>query len=123
MLISNTDDHLRNHGFLYVCGTGWRLAPAYDLNPIPAETKPRILSTSITFDSPAASLELAFEVADEFGLDRSEARQIAGEVGAATSRWRQAARLQGLPDSALARMTSAFEHVDLDLALRSASSS
>ncbi|MFO0816511.1 MAG: HipA domain-containing protein [Pirellulales bacterium] len=120
VLISNTDDHLRNHGFLYECGTGWRLAPAYDLNPIPAETKPRILSTSITFDSPAASLELAFEVADEFGLARSEARQIAGEVGAATSRWRQAARLQGLPDSALARMTSAFEHVDLDLALRSA---
>ena len=36
VLISNTDDHLRNHGFLYIEGAGWRLAPAYDLNPVPA---------------------------------------------------------------------------------------
>ncbi len=47
VLVSNTDDHLRNHGFLYAGGRGWRLAPAYDLNPVPTELKTRLLSTSI----------------------------------------------------------------------------
>ena len=44
ILISNTDDHLRNHGFLYAGQEGWRLSPAYDLNPVPTDIKPRILS-------------------------------------------------------------------------------
>src|SRR5256884_1618278 len=44
ILISNTDDHLRNLGFLCAGSEGWRLAPAYDLNPVPVETKPRVLS-------------------------------------------------------------------------------
>ncbi|MBN4056426.1 type II toxin-antitoxin system HipA family toxin, partial [Rhodothermus sp. AH-315-K08] len=47
VLISNTDDHLRNHGFLYVGDAGWRLSPAYDLNPVPTDIRPRILSTAI----------------------------------------------------------------------------
>ena len=45
ILISNTDDHLRNHAFLYEGNDGWRLSPAYDLNPVPPDLKPRILST------------------------------------------------------------------------------
>ena len=44
ILISNTDDHLRNHGFLYAGQEGWRLSPAYDLNPVPTDIKPRILT-------------------------------------------------------------------------------
>ena len=47
ILISNTDDHLRNHGFLYDAAGGWRLSPAYDLNPVPVDIKPRILTTAI----------------------------------------------------------------------------
>ena len=47
ILLSNTDDHLRNHGFLYEGPQGWRLAPAYDLNPVPADIKPRNLSTRL----------------------------------------------------------------------------
>ena len=43
ILISNTDDHLRNHGFLYGGPDGWRLAPAYDLNPVPVDIKPRVI--------------------------------------------------------------------------------
>jgi serine/threonine-protein kinase HipA len=50
VLISNTDDHLRNHGFSYEGAAGWRLAPASDLNPVPVETKSRMLSTPISFD-------------------------------------------------------------------------
>src|SRR5437879_10812943 len=66
ILISNTDDHLRNHGFLWAGQAGWRLSPAYDLNPVPIDIKPRILSTAIDLDNRAASLELAFEVAGYF---------------------------------------------------------
>src|ERR1019366_1989406 len=47
VLISNTDDHLRNHGFLYEGNRGWRLSPAYDLNPVPVQFRPRVLSTLI----------------------------------------------------------------------------
>jgi serine/threonine-protein kinase HipA len=43
--IANTDDHLRNHGFLREDG-GWVLSPAYDLNPVPADVRPRILGAS-----------------------------------------------------------------------------
>ena len=64
VLVSNTDDHLRNHGFLYAGRGGWTLSPAYDLNPVPAELKSRFLSTAIGEDpnDTSASLELAMEV-------------------------------------------------------------
>jgi len=63
ILISNTDDHLRNHGFLYESQIGWRISPAYDLNPIPTDLKPRVLSTAIDLDDATASLDLALSVA------------------------------------------------------------
>jgi serine/threonine-protein kinase HipA len=62
VLISNTDDHLRNHGFLYEGQQGWRLSPVYDMNPVPIDIKPRVLSTAINEDN-TASLTLAMEVA------------------------------------------------------------
>ena len=116
VLVSNTDDHLRNHGFLYVNGSGWRLAPAYDLNPVPLEVKPRILSTAITFDSAEASLDLALEVAEEFGLNPSLAKRIAREVGEAVSNWKQEAARIGLSGKMIERMESAFVHRDLKMA-------
>lgn len=116
VLVSNTDDHLRNHGFLYVSGQGWRLAPAYDLNPVPVEVKPRVLSTGITFDSAEASLDLTFDVADEFGLTMGEAQQIAREVGEVVSHWDQEATQMGLSRAMINRMESAFVHRDLEAA-------
>jgi serine/threonine-protein kinase HipA len=115
-LISNTDDHLRNHGFLYAGTAGWRLSPAYDLNPVPTEIKPRVLSTSIDLDDPTASLELALEVADYFELRPDTARQIAGEVGSAVRSWREEAERLDLSKPEIGRMASAFEHADLRLA-------
>lgn len=116
VLVSNTDDHLRNHGFLYEGGAGWRLAPAYDLNPVPVEIKARVLSTSITFDSAEASLELALEVAGEFGVKPTEAKSIVKEVGVATSHWRQTAKQLGVAERAITQMASAFEHADSEWA-------
>lgn len=113
VLISNTDDHLRNHGFLHAGPDGWRLAPAYDLNPVPVDIKPRVLSTNIDLDDGTAALGLASSVAPYFGLERREASAIASEVGAAVATWRQEAARQGLTSPEIDRMASAFEHDDL----------
>jgi len=109
VLISNTDDHLRNHGFLYPGPDGWRLSPAYDLNPVPTDIKPRVLSTNIDYEDGTASLELAYEVASYFDLSSDEARAIVGEVESAVSRWRQEAGVVGLSKAEVERMLSAFE--------------
>src|SRR5580658_573423 len=117
ILISNTDDHLRNHGFLYAGQEGWRLSPAYDLNPVPTDIKPRILSTAINEDDNTASLALAIEVAGYFELADAKAREIAADVGKAVSKWREEAALHNLTKNEIDRMASAFEHDDLKVAL------
>ena len=113
ILISNTDDHLRNHGFLWSGPAGWRLSPAYDLNPVPVDIKPRVLTTNIDMDDGTASLKLAFEVASYFELNSASARRIAGEVGVAVASWRREAARLGLREREIDRMASAFEHDDL----------
>jgi serine/threonine-protein kinase HipA len=117
ILISNTDDHLRNHGFLYSEPTGWRLSPAYDLNPVPIDLKPRVLSTAIDLDDATASLELAMQVASYFEINSKDARQIAYEVGTAVNSWRNVAADLGLTANQIERMSSAFEHADTEAAL------
>ncbi len=117
ILISNTDDHLRNHGFLYEGGDGWRLSPAYDLNPVPTDVKPRILTTNINEDDGTASIALAMSVAKYFELDSAKAREIAAQVGGATSKWRAEAARHGIGKTEIDRMASAFEHEDLKEAL------
>jgi serine/threonine-protein kinase HipA len=113
VLISNTDDHLRNHGFLYDGPDGWRLSPAYDLNPVPVDIKPRVLATAIDLDDGTASLDLALDVADYFELNGAEARMIAREVGKAVGAWRETGKSLGLTSSQIDRVASAFEHDDL----------
>jgi serine/threonine-protein kinase HipA len=119
VLISNTDDHSRNHGLLYAGAGGWRLSPAYDLNPVPAQMKPRFLSTAIGEDpeDTTASLELAFEVAEYFDLERDEARGIAREVAEVTRFWADRAHAVGIDRGEVDLMRTAFEHEDLTLAL------
>jgi serine/threonine-protein kinase HipA len=117
ILISNTDDHLRNHGFLWSGPAGWRLSPAYDLNPVPIDIKPRILTTAIDLDDGTASLKLALKVASYFELSEDEAHKIAGQVGQAVGKWRREAKKIGLTPAEIDRMASAFEHEDLKAAL------
>ncbi|MEI6245668.1 MAG: type II toxin-antitoxin system HipA family toxin [Acidobacteriota bacterium] len=116
VLISNTDDHLRNHAFLYAGQNGWRLSPAYDLNPVPTDIKARILTTAITEDDTTASLDLAFKAAGYFELTTDRARAIAKEVAASVSDWRAEAARQGLTRPQIERMASAFEHRDMERA-------
>jgi serine/threonine-protein kinase HipA len=117
ILISNTDDHLRNHGFLWTGPAGWRLSPAYDLNPVPTDIKPRILTTAIDLEDATASLKLALEVASYFELAVGEAHAIAAQVGQAVATWRKDAAGLGLSAAEIDRMASAFEHEDLKAAL------
>jgi serine/threonine-protein kinase HipA len=113
VLASNFDDHLRNHGVLYAGRRGWRLSPAYDLNPVPIDLKPRILATIITIGhDPTASLDLALEVAGDFAVKPAAAKAIAREVGRATAGWRTTAAKLGLKKAEMERMATAFEHED-----------
>lgn len=110
VLILNTDDHLRNHGFLYEPHKGWRLSPAYDINPTPIEIKARMLSTSINYDDPTASIDLALSVIDDFRIKKARALAIIKEVALAVSEWRSVATQFGLLKREIDRMASAFEH-------------
>lgn len=113
VLISNVDDHLRNHAFLYAGISGWRLSPAYDLNPTPTDIKPRILSTAIDLIDPSASLDLAADVAHYFGLEKAQAKKIMKEVGSAVALWKKEALKFKIKNEEINRMASAFEHEDL----------
>jgi len=117
VLVSNVDDHLRNHGFLWRGADGWRLSPAYDLNPVPQDVKARILSTNIDLDEGTCSLDLLRGSAGYFGLSAAEARSTVSDVAGAVADWREAAARRGAPAAEIRRMESAFEHADLREAL------
>ncbi len=109
---------MRNHEFLHINEPGWRLSPAYDLNPVPIDIKPRVLSTAIDLDDATASLDLALHVASYFGLTKEQAISISAEVGFAVSNWRKVASNLGLTSAEIERKESAFEHADLKQSLR-----
>ena len=109
ILISNTDDHLRNHGFLRTSSAGWTLSPAFDLNPDPS-AGPKHLSTAIDYDDPTASVDMLMDVAGYFRLDDDAARQVLSEVSDATSQWRKIAQETGLDGASIEQMAPAFEH-------------
>lgn len=118
VLISNVDDHLRNHGFLMLSRHGWVLSPAYDLNPTPQDLKPRILTTNINFEEGTCSVELTREVAPLFGLKKEPADRLIAEVAHATQTWADVAKAVGARPAEITRVENAFEHDDLQLALR-----
>lgn len=118
VLISNTDDHLRNHGFLYSGEQGWRLSPAYDLNPVPTDVRPRVLSTAIAEgDDRSATMDLVYPAATHFGISPPDAKDIARQVANAAAQWRHVARELGASSHECDRMASAFEHEDLRAAM------
>jgi len=117
VLISNVDDHLRNHGFLWAGKQGWTLSPVYDLNPIPTDVRPRILTTNISLDEATCDLDLVLSTAEFYGLGPAHAREIAKEVARVTATWRETAAAAGANQSEIRRMASAFEHKDLTRAL------
>lgn len=96
VMISNLDDHLRNHGFLYAGNNQWRLSPAYDLNPVPRYKNARELTTWISEEGPDADLELAYRAAPYFALKPDTAKNIVAEVALAVKNWRELALRLGM---------------------------
>ena len=117
VLISNVDDHLRNHGFLWQDRRGWRLSPAYDMNPTPVDVRQRILTTRISPDEATCDIELVRSVSEYFGLAPRDADALVGEVARPIRRWRDVATAAGASRREIERMASAFEHADLMRAL------
>ena len=114
ILITNTDDHLRNTGFLWTGRKGWTLSPAYDVNPVP--NGPRILSTRIDFDDGTASVDLLRSVA-EFFMPQARADQVIADCASVTRKWKEFACHREAPSAEIKRMRTAFEHDDLTRAL------
>jgi len=118
VLVSNVDDHLRNHGFLWTGQGGWVLSPAYDLNPTPVDVKARILTTNIDLDEGTCSVELLQDTAGYFGLGDRQAYTIIREVAEVTRTWQAVATEVKARRAEITRMASAFEHEDLEAALK-----
>lgn len=115
ILISNTDDHLRNHGFLHERAESWALSPAFDLNPNPAPG-PKELSTAIDFTDAHASIDTLMGVAGYFRLNAREAAGVLAHVTSAVGRWRATAASHGLSRAEIEAMEPAFEHAERDRA-------
>ena len=118
ILVSNNDDHLKNHGLLYAGEGSWALAPAFDLNPQPLPH--RELKTGIGevsgFD---ASGEAWIEAAPFFERTEDHARrQAAAMAEAVSSRWRDALLANGLTEDQCNEYVPAFEHEETRVALR-----
>ena len=96
--------------------SGWRLSPAYDLNPTPTDIKPRVLATAIDFVDATASLDRAIEAAPHFDLQNQQVKKIIREVGASVALWRKEAAKYKIKKQEIDRMASAFEHEDLQKA-------
>ena len=111
ILISNTDDHFRNHGFLWTGKKGWKLSPAYDINPAPH--KPRIMSTRINFEDATASISLLRSVA-EFFLPLISADAVIEECRSVVLNWKDFAHRRGASASEIKIMKPALEHEDTD---------
>lgn len=102
--VSNTDDHLRNHGFMLEAA-GWVLSPAYDMNPDPHGTG---LKLNISETDNAQDLDLALSVAEVFRVKQKRARAIVSEIARAVNRWRSVATSHGLSRVAQDRVSRAF---------------
>jgi len=104
--VSNTDDHLRNHGFL-LTPAGWVLSPAYDINPNPAG--PGGLTLNIDDVDNSLNIDLVMSVAPLFQLRPPQATAIRNEVLAAVAMWQRKAKQNGLPAIEIDRMALAFQ--------------
>ena len=117
ILVSNTDDHLKNHGFIYSGRDRWRLSPAFDINPAP--TRRRVLQTGILEGEPFdASLALALEAARFFDIEREDAERTASRMAAIVNgAWRGALRAEGASAGEIDAFAAAFQHEAMEGAL------
>ena len=104
---SNTDDHLRNHGFLLDQDGTWRLSPAYDINPSPYSRG--FLSLNVNENDPTATFETLLSSAPLYGISENDTKHLIEEVEQVVqSRWRHLAKDIGIPRNEVIMMKEAF---------------
>lgn len=106
--VHNTDDHMRNHGFLHARG-GWTLAPVFDVNPNPDPAAERASTINFTA-SRDAELDALLEAAPYFHLAPDEAQKVWADVTDAVKGWRQVAERNGVRDNDLQLFQDALGH-------------
>ena len=104
--IKNTDDHLRNHGFL-LAEKGWRLSPAFDINPNEFGTG---LSLNISETDNALDFDLAISMAEYFRVSKFKANKIINQIKKIVPEWRKVAQVAGISKAEADRMSTAFEY-------------
>jgi serine/threonine-protein kinase HipA len=107
--VSNTDDHLRNHGFI-LTPEGWILSPAYDMNP---EHKASGLSINISEDDNSRDLNLAREVAEYFRIGTKKSDQLISQITSVVKQWRSIAKNLGIAKSEQEIMSGAFDRANM----------
>lgn len=105
VLVSNTDDHLRNHGFILEPGRGWRLSAAYDMNPVPGASG---LKLNISESDNALDIDLVLSVAHYFRVTEDDASSIMKHCVAVVRQWRKLATALKLTEREQNFMASAF---------------
>jgi serine/threonine-protein kinase HipA len=105
VLVSNTDDHLRNHGFL-LTKQGWRLSPAYDMNPNEFGTG---LTLNISENSNELDVSLVIETASLFQLDKNQAENILKDMKSKISKWPLIAKKVGISTNEIELTKRAFK--------------
>ena len=105
--ISNTDDHLRNHGFLYTGQQGWRLSPVYDVNPNPDSQG--FLHTYISKTDNTADYDIALSVCENFRVKLKDAKEIINHIKGIVSDFAVTAKRFNVSASEIERMSHLFK--------------
>jgi serine/threonine-protein kinase HipA len=109
LMVSNTDDHLRNHGFI-LTDKGWRLSPAYDMNPNEMGIG---LTLNVSENSNDLDTALALETAHLYQLKSERAECILMEFRQEISNWRKIAKKHGISNSEIEQTKRAFRLVEI----------
>jgi serine/threonine-protein kinase HipA len=104
ILVSNTDDHLRNHGFL-LTNNGWQLSPAYDMNP---NERGSGLTLNISENSNEQDISLALETAKHYKIKNEEAAKILNDMQCEMAKWRTVAKGLGISSGEMEQTKRAF---------------
>ncbi len=117
VLVTNTDDHLKNHGFVYAGDGQWSLSQLFDVNPQPE--RHRLLKTAIIEgEAFEAAVDRALEASEFFSLPLAEAKQRAGIMARQIqSTWQKTMRRYGVSGRDLSQLGPAFEHQEMEKAV------
>ncbi len=113
IFVSNDDDHLRNHGFLWDSGLpGWRLSPLYDVLPRPSVAFERFLHLGVGPLGRAATIDNAMQNHQAFTLTKANALEAIAHIWATVRVWKQHFENAGAPSAQIKKIAPAFRHLD-----------